>query len=417
VIGALWEDAKEPPPELLDSPMRTGRTGEDGNESARDSDGPSNLSAQPASSMASSSSSPPISHTPRDVHFDNHVLEQQMLSQQTSHIKHRFADVDEKGNTLCKFMCQTYWATQFQAVRQAFLGKPDDEGYILSLSVARPWNAQGGKSGAVFLKSADGRFVVKQITRTELQMFLDYAPAYFEYMSKAFFHEMETVLCKVVGVYTIGYQNRVSGKRYMEQVVVMQNLWHETKITRIFDLKGSARSRYVRVDEPKDADGNDADSSKGEGSEDKSASKSSPRVLLDDNFMEFTEGRPLPLHDRAKEYFNKAVLNDTLFLSIINVVDYSILVGMDEVNNELVVGIIDYMRQYDIIKRMERMGKSVGMIAGQAEPTIIQPPAYRNRFQQAMYRYFMMVPDKWTSFHIPATLSTGDIDHKASTSS
>jgi hypothetical protein len=58
--------------------------------------------------------------------------------------------------------------------------------------------------------------------------------------------------------------------------------------------------------------------------------------------------------------------------------------------------------QYDIIKRMERMGKSVGMIAGQAEPTIIQPPAYRNRFQAAMQRYFMMVPDKWTPFHMQA---------------
>ena len=96
------------------------------------------------------------------------------------------------------------------------------------------------------------------------------------------------------------------------------------------------------------------------------------------------------------------VLNDTLFLSIINVVDYSILVGMDEQRHELVVGIIDYMRQYDIIKRMERMGKSVGMITGQAEPTIIQPPAYRNRFQNAMQRYFMMVPDKWTPFHMQA---------------
>jgi hypothetical protein len=115
-----------------------------------------------------------------------------------------------------------------------------------------------------------------------------------------------------------------------------------------------------------------------------------------------SKGQPLPLHDRAKEYFNRAVLNDTLFLSIINVVDYSILVGMDENKKELVVGIIDYMRQYDIIKKMERMGKSVGMIAGQAEPTIIQPPAYRNRFQAAMQRYFMMVPDKWTPFHMLA---------------
>lgn len=46
------------------------------------------------------------------------------------------------------------------------------------------------------------------------------------------------------------------------------------------------------------------------------------------------------------------------------------------------VGIIDYMRQYDIIKRMERMGKSVSMIAGQAEPTIVQPSLYKARFQQ-----------------------------------
>jgi 1-phosphatidylinositol-3-phosphate 5-kinase len=94
--------------------------------------------------------------------------------------------------------------------------------------------------------------------------------------------------------------------------------------------------------------------------------------------------------------FHKAVLNDTLFLSIINIVDYSILIGFDDDTHEVVIGIIDYMRQYDIIKRMERMGKSVGtMIAGQAEPTVIQPPQYRKRFQLAMERYFMTVPDKW----------------------
>ena len=46
-------------------------------------------------------------------------------------------------------------------------------------------------------------------------------------------------------------------------------------------------------------------------------------------------------------------------------VDYSILVGFDEDNHEVVVGIIDYLRKYDIIKKMERVGKSVGMIAGQ----------------------------------------------------
>ena len=38
------------------------------------------------------------------------------------------------------------------------------------------------------------------------------------------------------------------------------------------------------------------------------------------------------------------------------------------------------------------MGKSVGMLTGQAEPTIIQPPMYKKRFTAAMERYFMTVP-------------------------
>lgn len=70
-----------------------------------------------------------------------------------------------------------------------------------------------------------------------------------------------------------------------------------------------------------------------------------PQVLLDDNLMEFTKGRPFPLKHRAKIFFHKAVQNDTLFLSIVNVVDYSILVGFDDKNHELTVGIIDFLRQ------------------------------------------------------------------------
>ena len=38
---------------------------------------------------------------------------------------------------------------------------------------------------------------MKYITKTELQMFLDCALSYFEYLAKAFFHKLPTVLCKV----------------------------------------------------------------------------------------------------------------------------------------------------------------------------------------------------------------------------
>jgi 1-phosphatidylinositol-3-phosphate 5-kinase len=118
---------------------------------------------------------------------------------------------------------------------------------------------------------------------------------------------------------------------------------------------------------------------------------------LDGDFLEFTQGRPMPLNDRAKSLFHMSIQNDTLFLSIINVLDYSILVGIDEENMELVVGIIDFMRQYDILKQMERVGKSLPMGVGSEAPTIIQPPLYKARFTNAMERYFMTVPCKWTT--------------------
>jgi len=398
-------------------------------------------------------------------------IERRMLVRSKTHIKHSFRDLDAKGQTLCKFVCTTYWATQFHAVRQAFLSSSDsssnnkknefneksdsERSYIWSLSEAHSWAASGGKSGASFAKTGDGRFVVKCISRTELQMFLDCAPAYFEYLSKAFFHGLPTVLCKIVGVYQIGYHNRVTGKRTMEQVAVMQNIFYGRKISKTFDLKGSLRGRFaqnlekdsgnangrdestedadlkgVSTDQPNrndlssgsDSDdehsafsgsnqNNDEDSrmSNKQQKEDKDTTdtnnnaggskkkRSSSATLLDGDFLEFTGGRPLPLSDRAKAVFHMSILNDTLFLSIINVLDYSILVGIDEERMELVVGIIDFMRQYDILKQMERVGKSIPMVVGSEAPTIIQPPLYKARFTNAMERYFMTVPTKWTT--------------------
>ena len=126
-------------------------------------------------------------------------------------------------------------------------------------------------------------------------------------------------------------------------------------------------------------------------------SQSTSTVFLDGDFLEFTGGRPLPMDDKSKVLFQMSICNDTLFLSMINVLDYSILVGIDEEKMELVVGIIDYMRQYDIMKQMERVGKSIPMVVGKEEPTIIQPPLYKARFTAAMDKYFFTVPSKWTT--------------------
>ena len=55
------------------------------------------------------------------------------------------------------------------------------------------------------------------------------------------------------------------------------------------------------------------------------------------------------------------------------------------------MGIIDYFRCYDIIKKLENSVKSVGMIIGEKEPTVIPPNLYKKRFRLSMDNYFISV--------------------------
>jgi len=49
---------------------------------------------------------------------------------------------------------------------------------------------------------------------------------------------------------------------------------------------------------------------------------------------------PICVSESSKITLSMAIWNDSLFLSSLHVMDYSLLVGVDEKNNELVVGII-----------------------------------------------------------------------------
>lgn len=95
----------------------------------------------------------------------------------------------------------------------------------------------------------------------------------------------------------------------------------------------------------------------------------------------------------------------------IDVMDYSLLVGVDEEKHELVLGIIDFMRQYTWDKHLETWVKASGILGGpkNASPTIISPKQYKKRFRKAMSAYFLMVPDQWLSSTIP--LSSSQSDH------
>jgi 1-phosphatidylinositol-3-phosphate 5-kinase len=64
------------------------------------------------------------------------------------------------------------------------------------------------------------------------------------------------------------------------------------------------------------------------------------------------------------------------------------------VQHRLVVGIIDYIRQYTWDKHVETWVKSSGILPGinKQEPTVISPKQYMKRFQAAMETYFTVVP-------------------------
>lgn len=87
-----------------------------------------------------------------------------------------------------------------------------------------------------------------------------------------------------------------------------------------------------------------------------------------------------------------AILRDTRFLSNKLIMDYSLLCGIDEEDNQIAVGIIDYLRVFTWDKKVETYFKT---ISGNGMPTIVSPEIYRKRFLDAIDRYFLEVPDEW----------------------
>uniref|UniRef100_A0A2P2ME27 Phosphatidylinositol-4-phosphate 5-kinase n=1 Tax=Rhizophora mucronata TaxID=61149 RepID=A0A2P2ME27_RHIMU len=154
-------------------------------------------------------------------------------------------------------------------------------------------------------------------------------------------------------------------------LMVMENLTFGWNITRQYDLKGALHARF------------------------NSATNASDEVLLDQNFVNDMNSSPLYVSNKAKRLFERAVWNDTTFLNSINVMDYSLLVGVDTKRQELVCGIIDYLRQYTWDKQLETWVKSSLVVPKNLLPTVISPREYKKRFRKFMSTHFLSVPDSW----------------------
>ncbi|VDK69236.1 unnamed protein product [Litomosoides sigmodontis] len=264
-----------------------------------------------------------------------------------------------------------YYAERFHMLRK-LLFVEGENCFIRSLSSSRSWSPQGGKSGASFYRTQDDRFVFKQMSRFEIQSFVKFGPNYFSYVSTAMTSNKLTTLCKVYGVYRICYKNKISGQQLKVDVLVMEYLFYRRNVKQVWDLKGSQRNRMA--------------------SEGK---RTTDLVLLDENLVKDLWNNQLYVHPHSKAALSMAISNDSHFLSAQHVMDYSLLVGVDETNNELILGIVDYMRTYTLDKKLESWVKIVA-IPGAHLPTVISPEMYCTRFFDAIDTYFPVAPDQWT---------------------
>ncbi|KAE8768958.1 1-phosphatidylinositol-3-phosphate 5-kinase FAB1A-like [Hordeum vulgare] len=283
-----------------------------------------------------------------------------------------------------KYTVTCYYAKNFEELRRSCC--PSELDYLRSISRCKKWGAQGGKSNVFFAKSLDDRFIIKQVTKTELESFLQFGPDYFKYLSESVSTGSPTCLAKILGIYQVTIKHLKGGKESKMDLLVMENLLFGRNITRLYDLKGSSRSRY------------NADSSRN-------------KVLLDQNLIEAMPTSPIFVGNKAKRLLERAVWNDTSFLAGIDVMDYSLLVGVDEEKHELVLGIIDFMRQYTWDKHLETWVKSSGILGGpkNAAPTVVSPMQYKKRFRKAMSAYFIVIPEQWMPAIINPDQSSSNI--------
>jgi len=295
--------------------------------------------------------------------IDQTEVETSLLRATGTHLAYSFVD------STARMQCKIFFAEQFDAVRRK-CGVSDR--IVESLSRCLKWDSKGGKTKAVFLKTLDDRLVLKALSTIETQAFLKFAPAYFNIISEALFHELPTVIAKMLGFYQIVIKNPVTGTEIKWDVLVMENLFYDRSPTRIFDLKGSMRNRKIQ--------------STGEQNE----------VLLDENMVEFIYESPLFAREHSKKLLRSAIFNDTLFLQRNDVMDYSLMVAVDEARKELVVGIIDVVRTYTWDKKLESWIKDRGFAGGgRNRPTVTSPKEYKSRFREAMNRYILQAPNSW----------------------
>ncbi|NXG49864.1 PI42B kinase, partial [Psilopogon haemacephalus] len=204
-----------------------------------------------------------------------------------------------KENLPSRFKFKEYCPLVFRNLRERF--GIDDQDYQNSVTRSAPVNSdRQGRCGARFLTTYDRRFVIKAVSSEDVAEMHNILKKYHQFIVEC---HGNTLLPQFLGMYRL----TVDGvETYM---VVTRNVFsHRLTVHRKYDLKGSTVSREAS---------------------DKEKAKDLP-TFKDNDFL--NEGQKLHVGEESKKNFLEKLKRDVEFLAQLKIMDYSLLVGIHDVD-------------------------------------------------------------------------------------
>ncbi|KAJ3836608.1 SAICAR synthase-like protein [Lentinula raphanica] len=236
--------------------------------------------------------------------------------------KHKFS-FDIVGNELTPsakydFKFKDYAPWVFRSLREDYFHL-DPADYLLSLTSKYILSELGspGKSGSFFYFSRDYRFIIKTIHHREHKFLLRVLKDYYNHVST----NPHTLISRFYGLHRVKLPR---GRKI--HFVIMNNLFPPHKdIHETYDLKGSTVGRLWRAKNPEADEKSQTETTNSEKERRKEKKKSNP-VLKDLNWI--NGHHKLELGPEKRALLTEQLRRDKEFLKAISVMDYSLLVGI-----------------------------------------------------------------------------------------
>ncbi|KAL8175719.1 UNVERIFIED_CONTAM: Phosphatidylinositol 5-phosphate 4-kinase type-2 beta [Gekko kuhli] len=204
-----------------------------------------------------------------------------------------------KENLPSRFKFKEYCPLVFRNLRERF--GIDDQDYQNSVTRSAPvYTDSHGRCGVRFLTTYDRRFVIKAVSSEDVAEMHNILKKYHQFIVEC---HGNTLLPQFLGMYRL----TVDGvETYM---VVTRNVFsHRLTVHRKYDLKGSTVAREAS---------------------DKEKAKDLP-TFKDNDFL--NEGQKLHVGEECKKNFLEKLKRDVEFLAQLKIMDYSLLVGIHDVD-------------------------------------------------------------------------------------